>query len=390
MRKKDFPLLQKGLIYLDTAATAQKPKVVIDKIHDFYTNDYATVHRGIYEISRRASHSYHRARLTVQSFLGASFYEEIIFTRGTTASLNLVARSFSNAFSLDTILLSEIEHHSNLVPWQMVAKEKGLKLKFIPVNDRGEIILEEYERLLKENRVSLVSMAHISNSIGTHHPVEKMVEMAHRYGAKFCLDAAQSAGHLPIDVKALDVDFFAASGHKMYGPTGIGILYGKKELLDQMPPIEGGGDMIESVSNVETSFGKAPLKFEAGTPMIAEVITLAEALDYLTAIGLKKIEAYEESLTNYALKRFEEIEGIKIVGKSDKRGPIISFCHDRMHPLDMGTLLDCKNIAIRTGHHCSQSTMQRFRITSTARISFGLYNTPQDIDILVEALKKMA
>lgn len=387
MRKKDFPLLQKDLVYLDTAATAQKPKVVIDKIAEFYSKEYGTVHRGIYELARKASHNYFQARQRVQTFFGADFAEEIIFTRGTTASLNLVARSFSEAFAVDTILLSEIEHHSNLVPWQML---KGVKLKFIPVNDRGEIILEEYERLLKENTVSLVSIAHISNAIGSLHPVEEMIALAHRYGAKFCLDGAQSAGHIPVDVKALDVDFFAASGHKMYGPTGIGILYGKKEILEQMPPVEGGGDMIESVSNEQTTYGPLPLKFEAGTPMIAEVIALAEALDYLLKVGLKNIESYEEDLTKYALKRLLAIEGIKLIGNSAKRGSIISFCHDRMHPLDLGTLLDCKNIAIRTGHHCSQSAMKRFGLTSTARISFGLYNTPQDIDLFIDALQAIA
>lgn len=390
MNRDDFPFLQraKAPLYFDTAATALKPACVIDAMSDFYRTSYGTVHRGVYELSREATARYSAARANVARFLNARLPEEIVFTRGTTAALNLVARSFAKAFlgKGDEILLSEIEHHSNLVPWQMVAEECGAKLKFIPVNDAGELCLEAYHALLTE-RVKIVSLAHISNVIGTLHPLQKIVEAAHRMGAKVCIDGAQAAPHLPIDVTALDVDFYAFSGHKLYGPTGIGVLYGKHELLSLLPPIEGGGDMIETVNLHTSIYAPPPLRFEAGTPMIAEVIGLNAALHYLTTTGLSTIAAHENALTAYALSRLTPIPGLSLLGTPTQRGPLISFTIANAHPLDLATLLDARGIALRTGHHCSQIAMQRFNITSCLRLSFGLYNTPEEIDAFIDALQ---
>lgn len=384
--RADFPILKKRiqghpLIYLDTAATAQKPQCVIDAITHFYTHEYATVHRGIYSLSSEATCRYNLVRQKVQKFINAALPEEIIFTRGTTASLNLVAGSFGKVFLRpgDVILISEIEHHSNIVPWQMVCKERGAQLRFIPVNDDGELIWGDYLSLLQEG-VRLVSLAHVSNVLGTCHPVKEIIEAAHRSGAYVCLDGAQAAPHMSLDVQALDVDFYAFSGHKLYGPTGIGILYGKQELLDKMPPLEGGGDMIETVTLAHTTYASSPLKFEAGTPPIAEVIGLGAAIDYLSEIGMETIEAWEQELLAYATQKLCQIPGIQIVGTSQSKGAIISFNAAGMHPLDLATLLDCRGVAIRTGHHCSQPALERFGQTSLARLSFGLYNTLEEID----------
>lgn len=392
VKRSDFPFLEKtGCIYLDTAATAQKPACVLEAMSTFYTSSYGTVHRGVYELARQATCSYHNARQRVQHFLGAAHVEEILFTRGATAALNLIARSFSQAFIQpgSVIVLSEIEHHSNLVPWQMVAKERGAQIKFIAVNERAELVLEDFERILKEGSVAIVSLAHISNVTGTLHPIKKVIDMAHAYGAKVCLDGAQSAPHLPIHVHEWDVDFFVASGHKLYGPTGIGIAYGKKELLERMPPIEGGGDMIETVTLEGFSAGKLPLKFEAGTPPIVEAIGLGRALEYLSSIGMQQISLWEQNLTRYALQRLQEVAGLKVIGGAQERGSVISFVVEGVHPLDIGTLLDCQGIAIRTGHQCSQPAMQRFNVTSVARLSLGLYNTQSDIDFFIDALQKV-
>lgn len=392
MYRSDFPLLKKRkeLIYFDTAVSAQKPSCVIDAIADFYAQDYGTVHRSIYGLSKNASFAFAEARKRVAFFLNARSEEEIIFTRGTTASLNLIARSFGKRFLQkgDVIVLTEIEHHANLVPWQFLKEDLGVELRFLPVNDAGEILLKESEKLFDE-RVKIVSLPHISNAVGVMHPIKKIVALARKYGAKVCVDGAQSAGHIPIDVQDLDIDFFAFSAHKVYGPTGLGILWGKKELLEEMPPIEGGGDMIERVTNSRTTFAKLPLKFEAGTPMISSVIGLKKALDYVLGIGIEKIAEIERELVSYAMAQLLQIPLVKVVGNSSTRGAIISFVVEGVHPLDLGTLLDCKGILIRTGHLCSQPAMERFGVTSLCRLSFGLYNTKEEIDIFIKELKNI-
>jgi len=385
--RKDFPMICDEHIYFDTAATAQKPQVVIDALTDFYSNHYGTVNRAVYKRAREATDLYQEGRHKVQRFIHAQHPEEIIFTRGTTASLNILARSYGQAFLRpgDAIIISEIEHHSNIVPWQMVCEERGAVLRIVPVNDAGELIFEEFLEQLDE-KVKLVSVAHISNVFGTLHPVEKIIEAAHKVGTHVCLDGAQAVAHLPVDVHALDVDFYAFSGHKLYGPTGVGVLYGKRELLEKMPPVEGGGDMIEQVTLLETTYNQLPTKFEAGTPMIAEVIALGVALDYLTGIGLDTIASWEQELLAYATKKLSQVEGLKIIGTSSRKGAIISFVIKGTHPLDLATLLDCRGIALRTGHHCSQPAMERFGVTSTARISFGIYNTFEEIDQFIACL----
>lgn len=390
--RNDFPILRKKiqgypLIYFDTAATAQKPQVVIDAMRDFYTHHYGTVHRGIYSLAREATDLYLNARRAVQNFIHAAEPEEIIFTRGTTASINLLARTFGEKYIRPgyAIMISEVEHHSNIVPWQMLCEERGAVLRIIPVNDDGELILEAFEDLLDE-KVKLVSIAHISNVLGTIHPVKAMIEAAHQVGACVCLDGAQAAPHLPVNVQELDVDFYAFSGHKLYGPTGIGVLYGKQKWLDKLSPLEGGGDMIERVTLEKTTYQPAPLKFEAGTPMIAEAIGLGAALNYLSEVGLETIQAWEQELLIYATQKLQTISGLRILGNASQKGAIISFSIEEIHPLDLATLLDCRGIAIRTGHHCSQPVHDRFDLTSSARISFGLYNTFEEIDIFFTSL----
>jgi cysteine desulfurase/selenocysteine lyase len=391
-RRNDFPILRKKiqgypLIYFDTAATAQKPQVVIDAMRDFYMYHYGTVHRGVYSLARETTDLYLNARHAVQSFIHAAEPEEIIFTRGTTASINLLARTFGEKFIRPghAVMISEVEHHSNIVPWQMLCEERGAVLRIIPVNDEGELILEAFEDLLDE-KVKLVSIAHISNVLGTIHPVKTMIEAAHQVGACVCLDGAQAAPHLPINVQELDVDFYAFSGHKLYGPTGIGILYGKQKWLDKLPPLEGGGDMIEQVTLEKTTYQPTPLKFEAGTPMIAEAIGLKAALDYLSEVGIETIQAWEQELLVYATQKLQTISGLRILGNASQKGAIISFSIEGIHPLDLATLLDCRGIAIRTGHHCSQPAHDRFDLHASARISFGLYNTFEEIDIFFTSL----
>jgi cysteine desulfurase/selenocysteine lyase len=384
--RQDFPMLRKvvhgyPLIYFDSAATSQKPQSVIRAIADFYSNHYATVHRGVYAIARDSTEMYGQARVKVQKFINASQPEEIIFTRGTTASLNLLARTFGERFIRPghAIMISEIEHHSNIVPWQMLCNERGAVLRIVPVNDEGELIIEAFEALLDE-KVKLVSLAHVSNVLGTRHPVKKIIDAAHDAGAYVCLDGAQAAPHLPIDVQELDVDFYAFSGHKLYGPTGIGVLYGKQELLERLPPLEGGGDMIEQVTLEKSTYGRLPLKFEAGTPMIAEAIGLGAAVDYLMEIGMASIECWEHELLAYATKKLLQIPRLRILGTAKDKGAIISFVIEGIHSLDLATLLDCRGVAIRTGHHCSQPALDRFGLTTSARLSFGLYNTFDEID----------
>ena len=378
------------LIYFDSAATALKPQAVIDAISNFYTSEYATVHRSVYHFATQATARYSQVREKVQRFLNAASSDEILFTRGTTEAINLVANSFTKAFLNpgDEILISQMEHHSNIVPWQLVSEERGFHLKSIPINEKGELLLEEFEKLLTP-KTKLVAITHISNAIGTRNPIEEMIAIAHRKGAKVLIDGAQSAAHLQIDVQALDADFFAFSGHKAFGPTGIGVLYGKRELLEKMPPYQGGGDMIERVTLEKTHFQPPPLRFEAGTPSIAEVIGLGEALDYIERLGRSKIAEWEDSLLSYATEALLRIEGIRIIGTAKEKGPIISFIAEGAHPLDIGTLLDLRGIAVRTGHHCAQPLMQRFNISGTTRLSFAPYNSFEEIDHFIETLEEV-
>lgn len=391
--RDDFPMLKKTmhgkpLVYLDSAATAQKPQVVIDTLQKFYQDHYGTVHRAIYELSIKSTMSYQEARKKAKAFLNAAKESEIIFTRGTTESINMIAYSFGKAFLKpgDEIIISEIEHHSNIVPWQIACEDRGCHLRVIPCNDRGELILDEYKKLLNE-KTKIVAFTHISNSLGTLNPIKQMIEWAHSVGAKVLVDAAQSAPHLPIDVQDLDVDFLAFSGHKIYGPTGVGVLYGKESLLEAMPPYQGGGDMIDTVTFPKTTYNTLPLKFEAGTPIIAEVIALGAALDYVKAIGLPAIYQWEHDVFLYATKKMEELPEVKIIGTAAQKGGIISFVVDKVHHLDVGTMLDLKGIAVRTGNHCAQPAMRHFGVTGTARLSLGLYNNKGEIDHFVGALK---
>ncbi|MGZ3732598.1 MAG: cysteine desulfurase [Parachlamydiaceae bacterium] len=391
--RQDFPMLHQTmhghpLVYLDSAATAQKPQCVIDTITDFYSHHYGTVHRAVYELSVFATQEYEATRKKVQAFLNAAYPQEIVFTRGTTDAINLVASSFGSAFLKpgDEVLISEMEHHSNIVPWQLACQARNAILKVIPINDRGELILERYQELLSE-KTKMVAITHISNALGTVNPIRLIVELAHRYGAKVLVDGAQAAPHQPVDVQALDVDFYAFSGHKSCGPTGIGILYGKKALLESLPPYQGGGDMIRTVSFSGTTYNELPLKFEAGTPMIAEVLGLGSAIDYLTEIGLSHIQRQEHELLLYATERMKELPFVSIIGNAVDKGAIISFVVDGVHPLDIGTLLDLKGIALRTGHHCAQPLMQRLNVPGTARASFAFYNTKSEIDYFIEALR---
>lgn len=393
--RSQFPMLSqsmhgKPLIYLDSAATAQKPQSVIDAITQFYSSHYGTVHRAIYEISVHASKLYEKTREDVRQFLHAKHAEEIIFTRGTTESINLIAYSFGKAFVKlgDEILISAMEHHSNIVPWQILCEDRGAVLKVIPMDDKGELLLDEYLRLLTP-KTRLVSITHLSNSLGTINPIKEMISLAHNVGAKVVVDGAQSTPHMPIDVQDLDVDFFVFSGHKLYGPTGIGVLYGKSELLNQMPPYQGGGDMIETVTFEKTTYNHLPLKFEAGTPLIAEAIALGASVNFLKKIGMESILTWVDHLASIAESALKTIPGLKILGQAKEKGPIITFAMEGVHPLDVGSLLDVKGIAIRTGHLCVQPVMRHFGISSAARVSFGLYNTVEEVQSFVEALKEV-
>ena len=393
--RKDFPMLNKTmhgkpLVYLDSAATSQKPASVIDAITSFYRDHYGTVHRAVYQLALKSTEEYQQTRCKVRAFLNARKDEEIIFTRGTTESINLIAYSFGKAFVKpgDEILISAMEHHSNIVPWQILCEDRGALLKVIPMNERGELLIEEYAKLLNP-RTRLVAIAHISNSLGTINPIKQMVSMAHSVGAKVLVDGAQSAPHLKVDVQDLDVDFFVFSGHKLMGPTGIGILYGKSELLNQMPPYQGGGDMIEKVTFAKTTYNVLPLKFEAGTPMIAEVVGLGAAIDYIQSIGIDAIRNWEHELVTYATAQLQEIPGLKIIGQAKEKGALISFVIEGLHTLDIGTFSDLKGIAMRTGHHCAQPVMSFFKVPATARASFSCYNTKKEIDYLATSLHEI-
>jgi cysteine desulfurase/selenocysteine lyase len=390
--RKDFPILSTGLVYFDSAATSQKPQCVIDTLSQFYAQEYATVHRAIYRLAAEATERYHKVRARAATFLGAAFPEEIIFTRGTTESLNLIAASYGRTHLKrgDEIIISQMEHHSNIVPWQMLCKEIGAHLKVIPVDETGVLDLRVYEEELLSPRTKIVSIAHISNVTGTLNPLPRIIASAHAAGAIVAIDGAQSAGHVPVDVQALDADFFAFSGHKAFGPTGIGILYGKAALLEKMPPIYGGGDMIEKVTFEQTSFQKPPLRFEAGTPMIAEVIGLGAALDYIEMLGRQTIAAYEHELLLYATKALQTLKGIKIIGTAPEKGAIISFTIEGVHPLDLATLLDLQGFALRSGHLCAQPLLQRFGLSALCRVSFAPFNTFEEIDRFVQALESVA
>jgi cysteine desulfurase/selenocysteine lyase len=392
--RNDFPALKqkvhgKDLIYLDSAASALKAKPVIDALHLHYEKETANVHRGVHYLSEQGTRKYEETRKTVQKFINAKKDLEVIFTKGTTDSINLVAFSFGEKFISegDEILISTMEHHSNIVPWQLMAKRKGAKVIEIPINDDGDIDLNAYKGLLNKN-VKMVSLCHISNTLGTINPIKEMVKLAHEVGAKFCVDAAQSAPHMKIDVQDLNCDFLAFSGHKIYGPTGVGILYGKEELLNQMPPYQGGGAMIEKVSFKETTFNHLPEKFEAGTPAIAEVIALKNAVDYITSIGFDEIIKNEHELLTYATEKLLSIKGLKIIGTAKHKTSVISFVIKDIHPHDLGTLLDQQGIAVRTGHHCTQPLMERFNVNATIRASFSIYNTKEDVDALLVAILK--
>lgn len=393
--RKDFPILNqsvhgKPLVYLDNAATTHKPLLVINKIQEYYSTTNSNVHRGVHSLSQKASIEFENAREKVLKFINANKLSEIIFTKGTTDSINLVANSFGRKYikENDEIIISHMEHHSNIVPWQLLCEEKKAKLKVIPINDDGEIILEEFYKLIT-NKTKLISVVYISNSLGTINPVKEIIETAHSKNIPVLIDAAQAIAHVKINVKELDCDFLAFSGHKIYGPTGIGILYGKQKYLDEMPPYQGGGDMISSVKFEKTTYNTLPYKFEAGTPNIAGGIGLGTAIDYINSIGFNSIINYEEELYNYALRKILSIDGLTQIGRAKNKSSIISFVLDGIHPHDIGTILDFEGIAVRTGHHCTQPVMDRYNIPATARISLALYNTKEEIDYAVSAIKKI-
>ena len=393
--RQDFPILDqtingKKLVYFDNAATTQKPKVVIDAINDYYSGYNANIHRGIHHLAEKATAAFEATRKAVKEFLNADSTDEIIFTYGTTDSINLVSNTFGRKFigEGDEIIISTFEHHSNIVPWQMLCEEKGCILKVIPINDAGEILFEEYEKLLSE-KTKLVSIVHVSNALGTINPIKEVIDKAHAVGAKVLIDGAQASSHIDLDVQELDADFYALSAHKLFGPTGMGVLYGKRELLEAMPPYRGGGEMIKEVTFDKTTYADLPYKFEAGTPNIADVVAFKFALDYIQEIGKSNIAAYENELLNYATEKLEQIEGLKIIGKAKEKVSVVSFTLENIHPQDIGIILDQQGIAVRTGHHCTQPLMKRFRIPGTARASFSVYNTFEEIDALVAGIQKV-
>lgn len=392
--RKDFPILSqqvhgKPLIYFDNAATSQKPIQVIETLDDYYRQYNSNVHRGVHTLSEKATAAYEHARIKCRDFISASSEKEIIFTRGATEAINLVAQSYgrSQLKPGDEIIISAMEHHSNIVPWQILCEQTGAVLKVIPINDDAELILEEYEKLLGP-KTRLVAIVHISNALGTINPVKQIIDRAHEHGAVVLVDGAQAVPHTPVDVLALDCDFYAFSGHKLFAPTGIGVLYGKRALLEAMPPYQGGGDMIKMVTFEKTLYNDLPYKFEAGTPHIAGVIGLGAAIDYVNRIGLDTIAAYEHSLIAYATEAALTIDGLTLIGTAREKTSILSFVLDEIHPHDLGTILDHDGIAIRTGHHCAMPVMDRFKVPATARASFAFYNTKQEIDKLVEGIEK--
>ena len=392
--RKDFPILQqqvhgKPLVYLDNAATAQKPSTVIETLDQYYREYNSNIHRGVHILSEKATAAYEESREKVKKFINAHSNKEIIFVRGATEGINLVAQSFGNhtITAGDEIIISEMEHHSNIVPWQLLCEQTGAKLKIIPINDAGELIMEEYENLLNK-KTRIVAVGHISNALGTINPVKKIIDMAHQVGAYILVDGAQATPHKTVDVNALDCDFYVFSGHKLFGPTGIGVLYGKQDLLEKMPPYQGGGDMIKMVTLEKTLYNDLPYKFEAGTPHIAGVIGLGAAIDYIQSVSLGAISAYENELLDYATKQISTIKDLTLVGTAREKTSILSFVLDKIHPHDIGSILDNEGIAIRTGHHCAMPVMEHFKIPATARASIAFYNTKEEISKLVDGIKK--
>ena len=393
--RQDFPILHqeingKPLVYLDNAATTQKPQAVIDAITNYYVKNNANVHRGVHTLSQRATDDYELARESVRRFVNAPDDREVIYVRGATEGLNLVASSYGRKYfkSGDEVIITGMEHHSNIVPWQLLGKELGIRLRVVPFNDDGELLLDEFEGMLND-RTKLVSVVHQSNALGTINPVRTIVELAHAKGVPVMLDAAQSVPHMPIDVQELGADFLTFSGHKLYGPTGIGVLWGRADLLNAMPPYQSGGEMIRSVTYEETIFNVLPAKFEAGTPDIAGAIGLGAAIEYLEAIGMKQIAAYEQALMHYGAERLSSIEGLRIIGNAADKGGVLSFIMEAAHAHDIGTILDAEGIAVRTGHHCAQPVMARYGVAATARASLALYNTTAEIDSLVKAIDRV-
>ena len=393
--REDFPILSRTvynrpLVYLDNGATTQKPRCVVDAITDEYYSVNANVHRGVHFLSQQATELHEASRETVRKFINARSTNEIVFTRGTTESINLLAYSFGEAMMKegDEVIISTMEHHSNIVPWQLLAERKGIKLRVIPITDEGELVMEEYERLFNE-KTRLVSVMHVSNVLGTVNPVRRIIDTAHSHGVPVLIDGAQSTPHFAVDMQELDCDFFAFSGHKIYGPTGVGVLYGKEEWLDRLPPYQGGGEMIKNVSFEKTTFNELPYKFEAGTPDYVATHALAKALDYVSEIGMDNIQRHEQELTRYATERMAEIPGMRFIGTAPGKDAVISFLVGDIHHLDMGTLLDRLGIAVRTGHHCAEPLMRRMGIEGTVRASIGLYNTKEEVDILVAGIDRV-
>lgn len=392
--RKDFPTLHtqvngKSLVYFDNGATAQKPQVVIDRITQYYEHENANIHRGVHTLSQDATSAYENGRKKLQTYLNAAHEEEIIFTKGTTDGINLVANGFAKSFlkAGDEVLISTMEHHSNIVPWQMACEASEAVLKVVPISDEGEFLLEEYKKLLSE-KTKIVAITHVSNTLGTINPVQEIVNLAHQKNIPVLLDGAQSVPHMKVDLQALDCDFYVFSAHKMFGPTGVGVLYGKKEWLNKLPPYQGGGDMIKNVSFEKTTYNDLPHKFEAGTPNIAGGIAMGAVVDYLNNIKWDLIEQHEQSLLDYATQEILKIDGIKIIGTAAKKAGVISFLHNKAHHYDLGTILDQLGVAIRTGHHCTEPLMHRCNVTGTARASFAFYNTHEEVDIFIAALKR--
>lgn len=393
--RRDFPILDqqvngRPLVYFDNAATNQKPTAVINALTGYYEGYNANIHRGIHHLAEKATAAFEASRRAMQEFLNAKHWQEIIFTYGTTDGINLVAQTYGRRFLKegDEIIISTMEHHSNIVPWQMLCEEKGCILKVIPVNDEGELLIDEYEKLLTE-RTKIVSCVHVSNSLGTINPVKTIIDKAHAVGAVVLIDGAQASSHLELDVQALDADFYVLSAHKLYGPTGMGVLYGKKELLDSMPPYRGGGEMIKEVTFAKTTYNEIPYKFEAGTPNIADVVAVKTALEYMAGLGKENIAAHENDLLQYATEQLSELDGLRIIGQAKEKIGVISFVLDGIHHQDTGVILDQQGIAVRTGHHCTQPLMQRFGIAGTTRASFAVYNTRDEIDRLVTGLRRV-
>jgi cysteine desulfurase / selenocysteine lyase len=392
--REDFPALhqlvyKKPLVYFDNAATTQKPQCVIDTLSNYYAKQNSNIHRGVHYLSQQATTAYENARKTVQKYINTEKSQEIIFTRGTTESINLVASSFSKKFlkAGDEVLVTEMEHHSNIVPWQMACEEKNAKLKMIPFDENGELMMDAFENLLTE-KVKIVAVTHISNALGTVNPVREIIRIAHNNNIPVLVDGAQALPHMKIDVRELDCDFYCFSGHKVYGPMGVGVLYGKEKWLEELPPYQGGGEMIKEVTFEKTTYNELPFKFEAGTPNVGDGLGLETALNYLTKLGLENIFQYEDELLAYANKKLSEIKGLRLIGNAKEKKGVVSFIIDKIHPSDIGILLDKMGIAVRTGHHCAQPVMDHFKIPGTVRASFALYNTKEEVDILIEGIKK--